>query len=89
MAAFTGVSDEELFTRVVDYGSDYPNGVNRSLRKVSYAELKSGEITLKGQKVQTVPLSSVTGAREIAGKLKAWIQGGDFLLGEAQHPIPG
>ncbi len=88
MAAFTGVSDEELFTRVVDYGSDYPNGVNRSLRTVSYAELKSGEITLNDQKVQTVPLSSITGAREIAGDLKAWIQAGDFLLGEAQHPMP-
>lgn len=88
MAAFTGVSDEELFTRVVDYSEDYPKGVNRSLGKVSYAELKSGEIKVKGQKVPTVPLSSTVRAREIAETLKQWIRSGKFLLGEAQETLP-
>ncbi len=56
MARYTAVSDEELFTQVIDYGNDYPNGVSTSLAKVSYADLKSGTITVKGQKIQTVPL---------------------------------
>ncbi len=88
MAAFTGISDEDLFTRVVDYGNDYPNGVNRSLGKVSYAQLKSGEITVKGEKVPTVPLSSTVRAREIAETLRQWIREGRFFLGEAQEPLP-
>jgi uncharacterized protein (DUF39 family) len=88
MAQFTGVSDDEIFTQVIDYGKDYPKGRSASLAQVSYAELKSGTITVKGEEIQTVPLSSVVRAREIADTLKDWIQGGDFLLGEAQMTLP-
>jgi uncharacterized protein (DUF39 family) len=88
MAAFTAVSDEALFTQVIDYGKDYPNGVSRSHGQVSYAELKSGNIRLNGENVQTVPLSSVVKAREIAAILKGWISRGEFLLGEPQFTLP-
>lgn len=88
MARFTGVSDEELFTQVVDYGADYPNGRSDSLAQVSYAQLKSGTITLNGRSVPTVPLSSTVRAREIADTLKQWIQKGQFLLGEPQWTWP-
>ncbi len=84
MARFTGVSDEEIFTQVIDYGKDYPAGRSDSLAQVSYAQLKSGTITVNGQTVPTVPLSSTVRAREIADTLKKWIQKGDFLLGEPQ-----
>lgn len=84
MARFAGVSDEELYTQVIDYGKDYPNGRSQSLAQVSYAELKSGAITVNGQTIPTVPLSSMVRAREIAETLKQWIQTGDFLLGEPQ-----
>ena len=89
MAAYTGVSDADLYTQVVDYGNDYPNGVSRSLGQVSYAELRSGAIHLNGETVPTVPLSSMVKAREIAGTLKQWIQRKDFLLGEPQFTLPG
>ncbi|MEJ2038510.1 MAG: homocysteine biosynthesis protein, partial [Desulfosarcinaceae bacterium] len=88
MAAHTGVSDEEIFTQVVDYGEDYPNGVSRSLGQVSYAELKSGFIKLNGEAVPSVPLSSTVKARAIAQTLKSWIQAGTFLLGEPQFTLP-
>jgi uncharacterized protein (DUF39 family) len=88
IAAATGVADEEIFTQVVDYGRDYPSGQSTSLRQVSYAELKSGWITLDGRQVPTVPLSSVVKAREIAGTLKGWIREGRFLLGEPQFTLP-
>lgn len=88
MARFTGVSDEEIFTQVIDYGQDYPNGVSQSLAQVSYAELKSGSITIRGQTVPTVPLSSMVRAREIAQTLKLWIEKGEFLLGEPQFTLP-
>ncbi len=88
MARFTGVSDEELFTQVIDYGADYPQGKSRSLAQVSYAELKSGSIEVDGTTIPTVPLSSMVRAREIADTLKKWIQEGGFLLGEPQMPLP-
>ncbi|MDJ0783832.1 MAG: homocysteine biosynthesis protein [Desulfosarcinaceae bacterium] len=89
MATYTAVKDEELFTHVVDYGTDYPQGRSRHYGVVSYAQLKSGSITVEGQEIQTVPLSSVVRAREIANILKAWIEAGDFLLGEPQFTLPG
>jgi L-aspartate semialdehyde sulfurtransferase len=88
MAAYTAVSDEELFTHVVDYGNDYPKGKSRNYGRVSYAQLKSGGITINGQEIQTVPLSSMVRARQIADILKKWIRSGDFLLCEPQFTLP-
>lgn len=88
MAKYTAVSDEDIVAQVVDYGHDYPHGINRNLGFVSYAELKSGVIRLNGKEVPTVPLSSVSKAREIARILKEWITNGKFLLGEPQFTLP-
>ncbi|MEA2061168.1 MAG: homocysteine biosynthesis protein [Thermodesulfobacteriota bacterium] len=85
MVKYTAVSDEELFTQVIDYGHDYQQGISKSYGQVSYAELKSGTIMIKGREVQSVPLSSVVRARKIADILKRWIQKGKFLIGEPQH----
>lgn len=85
---YTAISDEEIFTQVVDYGNDYPNGVTKSYGQVSYAELKSGSITFKGETVPTVPLSSMVRAREIAEILKKKISQGKFTLGEPQLRLP-
>ncbi|MEW6262653.1 MAG: homocysteine biosynthesis protein [Thermodesulfobacteriota bacterium] len=88
MARFVGVSNEEIFTQIVDYGVDYPQGTGRSLGQVSYAELVSGTIMFQDQEIPTVPLSSLMMAREIAQKLKSWIEKGEFLLGEPQMLLP-
>ena len=89
IARHTAVSDEEIFTQIIDYGNDYPGGISRSHGQVSYAELKSGAIKFNGQEIPTVPLSSVVRAREIAGILKDNISKGRFLLGEPQFTLPG
>lgn len=88
MAKFTSISDEEIFTQIVDYGHDYPTGISKSYGQVSYAELKSGHIKFKGENVPTVPLSSIVRAREIAEILKDWISKGKFSLGEPQFTLP-
>ncbi len=88
MAAFTGVSDEELFTQVIDYGYDYTNGISRTYGEVSYAQLKSGFIEVNGKKVQTAPLSSMVKAREIAEILKGWIKDGTFFLNRPAELLP-
>lgn len=88
MARFTGVADEDIFTRVVDYGNDYPNGESKPLAMVSYAQLKSGMIKFDGRDIPTVPLSSYVRAVEVAEILKTWIKKGDFLLTEPQVMLP-
>jgi len=85
MARYTAVKDEDIYTQVFDYSMDYPKGEGQSLGEVSYKELRSGTITLKGKKIATAPLSSYYKARKIANILKEWIEKGDFLLGEPQQ----
>ena len=89
IAAFTGVSDEELFTQVIDYGGDYTNGISKSYGEVSYAELKSGKIVVGGTEVPTAPLSSIVKAREIAETLKKWIEEKRFFLTIPAQTLPG
>ncbi|MFH1487844.1 MAG: homocysteine biosynthesis protein [Pseudomonadota bacterium] len=88
IARFTGVSDDDLFTQIIDYGIDYPTGETTSLGLVSYGELKSGAMKFNGQEVSTVPLSSYVRALEIADILKDWIERGEFLLTEPQAMLP-
>lgn len=89
IVSHTAVPDEKIFTQIVDYGHDYPNGISKSYGQVSYAELKSGFIRFKGEIVPSIPLSSVVRAREIAEILKKWISQGKFILGEPQFTLPG
>ncbi|MEA2039903.1 MAG: homocysteine biosynthesis protein [Thermodesulfobacteriota bacterium] len=88
MARFTGISDEDIYTQVIDYGNDYPKGKATSLAQVSYAELKSGMIRFNGRDVPTVPISSYVRALEIAHILKEWIEKGEFLLTQPQDMLP-
>lgn len=88
MVQYTAVSDEEIFTQVLDFGTGYPNGNFDSLVQVSYAQLRSGSININGSGIQTVPLSSMVKAREVATILKEWIQKGEFLLGVPQETLP-
>jgi len=88
MAQYTSISDEDLYTHVIDYGKDYPQGKPSNYGKVSYAELKSGAIEVAGKRIPTVPLSSMVRAREIANLLKNRISAGKFLLGEPQSTLP-
>ena len=88
MAQYTSISDEDLYTHVIDYGKDYPQGKPSNYGKVSYAELKSGAIEVEGKRIPTVPLSSMVRAREIANLLKNRISAGKFLLGEPQSTLP-
>ncbi len=88
IAGFTGISDEDIYTQILDYGDDYPKGKAVSLGRVSYAELKSGLIRFKGEDVPTVPLSSYVKSLEIARALKDWIEKGEFFLSEPQEMMP-
>ncbi len=88
MAHFCALADDDILMPVVDYGEDYPNATGRILTHVTYADLRSGVIEVDGQQIQSVPLSSLGRAREIAATLKQWIQEGNFLLGEPVELLP-
>ncbi len=88
MARFTAVSDAEIVAPVIDYSHNYGHNEGEPLAHVSYAELKSGAIELEGKTVPTTPLSSYVRAREIAQKLKEWIEQGQFMLSEPVQALP-
>jgi uncharacterized protein (DUF39 family) len=85
---FVSVSDEEIFTQIVDYSDAYPNGRTETLGEVSYAQLKSGKIKIQGKDVPTGNLSSYSKGINIANTLKGWIKNGDFLLTGAVGELP-
>ncbi|MFH0910217.1 MAG: homocysteine biosynthesis protein [Planctomycetota bacterium] len=91
MARFTAVKDEDIVAQVVDYSTDYPypSKAKGGLGQVTYAELKSGFITVDGKEIPTSGLSSYHHAREIAEELKGWILAGRFLLTEPVAALPG
>jgi len=88
MLKYTAVTDKDIVAQVVDYSEAYPNCIPGSLGEVTYAQLKSGSITVKGKKVPTAGLSSYSRAREVANILKDWIAEGSFLLSEPVAPMP-
>ena len=81
--------DEDIYAQIVDYSQNYPQCVGQSLGEVSYAQLKSGKIVVKGKEISTGSLSSYSKAREISEELKSWIKKGDFLLTEPVAKLPG
>lgn len=86
VAARCAVRDEYITAPVVDFS--IPRRVRPTFNSVSYAQLKSGEISIEGKRVRTAPLSSVFLARQVAQELKAWIEAGQFELTEAVAPLP-
>lgn len=85
---YCAVRDEDINAPVVDYFRSYPYREGGNLGLVSYAELKSGSISVEGRKVPTASLSSYAGAREIASLLKEWITAGEFTLTGASAALP-
>jgi len=86
---YTTVTDGDILAPVVDYSEAYPQRKSDILGEVSYAQLKSGKIVIRGKEVPTASLSSYSRAVEIATMLKEWIQSGKFLLTEPVAPLPG
>jgi uncharacterized protein (DUF39 family) len=84
----TLVRDEQIFAPVIDYSHDYPERTGKALDSVSYAQLRSGSIKLKGKDVKVGSLSSYAKALEIAELLKDEIRRGDFAVTEPIAPLP-
>jgi uncharacterized protein (DUF39 family) len=86
---YTTVTDADILAPVVDYADAYPQRKPEKLAEVSYADLKSGEIKIKGNKVPTASRSSYAKALEIANILKDRTKSGKFFLTEPVARLPG
>lgn len=86
MMADLAVSNEHLYTYVQDYGISTRSREN--VRRVSYAELRSGRIELGGRTVKTASLSSLFKARKIADELREKILSGEFVMTQPVSNLP-
>lgn len=86
MMADLAVPNERLYTNVCDYGIS--TRMRESLGRVSYAQLRSGEVELCGKKIKTAPLSSLYKARQIAGELKEKLLNGTFVMTQPAAALP-
>jgi uncharacterized protein (DUF39 family) len=86
VAKTAALRDEDIYTDILDYG--VPSRSRPSVRRVSYAELKSGRVVINDRSVKTSPLSSIKMALEIAETLKKWIEEGIFYLSRPVELLP-
>jgi L-aspartate semialdehyde sulfurtransferase len=80
------IQDQDIVAPVVDFS--IPRRVRPTFGLVSYAQLKTGRITVDGKSVRVAPLASVFLSRQVALELKQWIEKGEFTLTEPVAPIP-
>jgi uncharacterized protein (DUF39 family)/predicted transcriptional regulator len=78
MAKFTAVRDKDIYTEIIDFG--VPRRDRPVVKRVSYAELKSGKVEINGEDVRVSSLSSYYMARKVMIELKRMIERGEFLL---------
>jgi CBS domain-containing protein len=81
----TAVRDEDISVDLLDYG--VPSRDRPALRKVTYAELRSGTVTLNGDDIKTSSLSSFRRARMVADTLRDWIKNKKMELALPTHQI--
>jgi uncharacterized protein (DUF39 family) len=79
------ISDGDIVAPVVDFS--IPRRVRPTFGLVSYAQLKSGRITIEGKSVRVAPLASIFLSRQVALELKQWILRGEFTLTQPVAPI--
>jgi uncharacterized protein (DUF39 family) len=84
MARRVSISNSQIETSVLDYGTEG----QPKLGQVTYEELQSGFIKVKGKKVRTAPVSSLAKARKIAAELKTWLQNGRFEIAQPVQLFP-
>jgi len=86
VVAHCAIQDRDLVAPIMDFS--IPRRVRPTFGLVSYAQLKSGRITIEGKTVRVAPLASLFLSQQVALELKQWITAGTFTLTEPVAPIP-
>jgi CBS domain-containing protein len=88
VASTAAVRDEDIFVSIKDYGVPSRPDLRPVVKKVSYSELRSGRVEIKGKDVPSSSLSSYKMAVEISEVLKKRIQEGSFFLTSPVENLP-
>jgi uncharacterized protein (DUF39 family) len=80
------IQDTDLVAPVIDFS--IPRRVRPTFGLVSYAQLKTGRVTIDGKLVRVAPLASMFLSRQVALELKSWIEAGTFTLTEPVASLP-
>jgi uncharacterized protein (DUF39 family) len=86
IAETLALTDADIQATIIDYG--VATRSRPSFGRVTYAQLRSGEITIEGRKVPTGPISSLPKARRIATILKEWVGERRWTLAPPLQPLP-
>lgn len=84
IARRVSINNSQIETSVLDYGTV---GTPK-LGQVTYEQLQSGSIKIKGKKIRTAPVASLSKARKIADELKKWLLNGDFEVSKPVQMFP-
>jgi len=84
--AYCSVLDKDLVAPIVDFS--IPRRVRPTFGLVSYAQLKSGKVSIDGRMVRVAPLASLYLARKVAIALQEEIRSGRFLLSDPVASLP-
>ncbi|MBN1622379.1 MAG: homocysteine biosynthesis protein [Endomicrobiales bacterium] len=80
------VSDKDIYATIFDYSVQKRS--RPKLGRVSYEQLRSGEIEIKNKTVKTASLSSYAKANNICKELKNWIKSRKFYIQEPIQQLP-
>jgi L-aspartate semialdehyde sulfurtransferase len=86
---YTTVTDADIYAQVIDYSDAYPQRRPEVVAEVTYAELKTGKVKIKGKEIPTAARSSYPKALEICEILKEQVKSGKFTLTEPVARLPG
>jgi len=88
VASTAALRDEEIFVNIRDYGVPTRPDLRPVIKRVSYADLRTGKVTIGEKDVPSSSLSSYKMAREISEVLKKWILEGKLFLTKPVEPLP-
>lgn len=86
MAYYTSISDENIFTNVLDFASEKRE--RPIMQRVSYKELKCHKVNLNNKVIPTVSFSNIRIAQNIAHTLKHKIISQEFCCTEFVQSLP-
>jgi uncharacterized protein (DUF39 family) len=86
IAETLALTDADIQATVFDYGVQHRS--RPALGKVTYAELRTGHVTIDGHKVPVGPISSLPKARRIAAVVKDWVSEQRWTLKEPPQLLP-
>jgi len=88
VAETAALRDEDIFVSIRDYGVPVRSDRRPVVKRVSYAELRSGGVVINGKDVPSSSLSSYKLAQEISEVLKKRITEGTFYLTRPVESLP-